>query len=222
MPDDSEQVGQDEIEALLRQSQGAGNDAAPPPATEPAAPSEDASVDQAEIEALLNGGAAPTETQATAPVAPGPSVAPQAAPPTGASSVSPTDIELLLNKAEQALESIDQTEPQTVPQTVLPPGIRSFDFQKFGGTAANTESATLELMRDVQLDMTIELGRTYMQLEEILKLKQGAVVPLDKLAGDPADIFVNGRLIARGEVLVLNDNFCIRVAELIEGENAVA
>lgn len=137
--------------------------------------------------------------------------------PTRDSSISQNDIELLLNKAEQALESIDNPDPQTV----MPAGIRTFEFQKFGGTAANTESATLELMRDVQLDMTIELGRTHMQLDELLKLKQGAVVPLDKLAGDPADIFVNGRLVARGEVLVLNDNFCIRVAELIEGENAL-
>jgi len=215
MADDSDQVGQDEIEALLRQAQDSGGDAAPPPEPEPAAPEEDASsVDQAEIEALLNGGAMPAAPAAQAP----PAATEMAAPSAGASPVSPNDIELLLNKAEQALESIDQAEPQTV----LPPGIRNFDFEKFGGTAANTESATLELMRDVQLDMTIELGRTHMQLEELLKLKQGAVVPLDKLAGDPADIYVNGRLVARGEVLVLNDNFCIRVAELIEGENAVA
>ena len=215
MADDSEQVGQDEIEALLRQSQGGASDA-PPPAPEPAAPEDDASVDQAEIEALLNGGAMPS---APAPAAPAAPVATQApVPPADTPAVSQTDIELLLNKAEQALESIDPVESQTV----LPPGIRTFDFQKFGGTPANAESATLELMRDVQLDMTIELGRTHMQLEDILKLKQGAVVPLDKLAGDPADIYVNGRLVARGEVLVLNDNFCIRVAELIEGENAVA
>jgi len=153
-----------------------------------------------------------------APQAAIPSVGPSVGPSAGANSVSSTDIELLLSKAEQALESIDSTETPSE----LPPGIRTFDFQNFGGTAANTESATLELMRDVQLDMTIELGRTHMQLEELLKLKQGAVVPLDKLAGDPADIYVNGRLVARGEVLVLNDNFCIRVAELIEGENAVA
>ncbi len=218
MADDSEQVGQDEIEALLRQAQDTGGEAAPPAAPEPAAPKEEeSSVDQAEIEALLNGGAA---TVAQAPPAATEVAATNVgvAPPAGASPVSSNDIELLLSKAEQALESIDQPEPQTV----LPPGIRSFDFQKFGGTAANTESATLELMRDVQLDMTIELGRTHMQLEELLKLRQGAVVPLDKLAGDPADIYVNGRLVARGEVLVLNDNFCIRVAELIEGENAVA
>ena len=73
----------------------------------------------------------------------------------------------------------------------------------------------------MQLDLKIELGRTHMQLEDVLRLKQGAVVTLDKLAGDPVDIYANGRLIARGEVLVLNDNFCVRVAELIAGESAL-
>ncbi len=158
-----------------------------------------------------------TQTDAQASGTPSNSASASDPPPAADSPVSQNDIELLLNKAEEALESIDQADAATV----MPPGIRTFEFQKFGGTAANTGSATLELMRDVQLDMTIELGRTHMQLDELLKLKQGAVVPLDKLAGDPADIYVNGRLVARGEVLVLNDNFCIRVAELIEGENAL-
>jgi flagellar motor switch protein FliN/FliY len=130
--------------------------------------------------------------------------------------VSPSDIELLLRKAEQALASIDE------PADGLPPGVQPFKFEDFAGASANSDAATLELMRDVQLDLTIELGRTHMQLEELLKLKQGAVVALDKLAGDPADIYVNGRLIARGEVLVLNDSFCVRVAELIVGESACA
>jgi flagellar motor switch protein FliN/FliY len=131
--------------------------------------------------------------------------------------VSPDDIELLLTKAEEALASIDSGKDANQP---LPVGMRTFDFEKFRGTSANSEAATLELMRDVQLDMTVELGRTHMHLEDVLQLRKGAVVQLDKLAGDPADIFVNGRLIARGEVLVLNDNFCIRVAELIVGEAA--
>lgn len=134
--------------------------------------------------------------------------------------VTQNDIELLLNKAEEALDSIDNSAAS--PDAALPAGIKTFDFKPFSGTAANKESATLELMSDVQLDMTIELGRTHMQLEDVLKLKQGSVVPLDKLAGDPADIYVNGRLVARGEILVLNDNFCIRVAELIVGESACA
>ncbi|HEX6963165.1 MAG TPA: flagellar motor switch protein FliN [Lacipirellula sp.] len=134
----------------------------------------------------------------------------------GDAGVSPDDIELLLRKAEQALASIDE------PAEALPGGVQEFKFQDFAGASPTTEAATLELMRDVQLDLTIELGRTHMHLEDVLKLKQGAVVPLDKLAGDPADIYVNGRLIARGEVLVLNDNFCVRVAELIVGESACA
>ncbi|MDC0936041.1 flagellar motor switch protein FliN [Pirellulales bacterium] len=122
------------------------------------------------------------------------------------------DIEMLLNKAEQALESIDQPESEVLPDA------QNFEFEDFTGTQVGAESVTLELMRDVQLDLTIELGRTHMKLEEVLKLKKGAVVPLDKLAGDPADIYANGRLVARGEVLVLNDNFCVRVAELVEGD----
>jgi flagellar motor switch protein FliN/FliY len=74
----------------------------------------------------------------------------------------------------------------------------------------------------VQLDLKIELGRTQMHLEDVLRLSQGAVVTLDKLAGDPVDIYANGQLIARGEVLVLNDNFCVRVAELISSDDAAA
>ena len=73
----------------------------------------------------------------------------------------------------------------------------------------------------MELDLKIELGRTHMYLEDVLKLRKGSVVPLDKMAGDPVDIYVNGRLIARGEVLVLNDNFCVRVAELIVGANVL-
>lgn len=73
----------------------------------------------------------------------------------------------------------------------------------------------LDILQDVELDLRIELGRTEMLIEEVVALKEGSVVTLDKLAGDPVDILVNGRLIARGEVLVLNDNFCVRVAEIL-------
>ena len=101
----------------------------------------------------------------------------------------------------------------------MPQGIHAFRFEELSGAPASTETATLDLIRDVELDLKIELGRTQMYLEDVLKLRRGSVVPLDKLAGDPVDIYVNGRLIARGEVLVMNDNFCVRVAELIAGAN---
>ena len=76
-------------------------------------------------------------------------------------------------------------------------------------------SASIDLLRDVQLNVKIELGRSHMYIEDILKLGSGSVVELEKLAGDPVDVFVNDRLVARGEVLVLNDNFCVRIGEIV-------
>ena len=227
MADNSEQIGQDEIEQLLNQAKGA----APTPAA-PSSPPADvaASLDQSEIESLMskNDGGSTTVGQndieslinqtASAPAAP---VAPPASPPSpraeqGQGVVNQSDMEFLLDQAERALASAGDLPGEPAP------GVSQFQLKNFGGTPASTEIATLDLVRDVELDLKIELGRTHMHLEEVLKLKKGAVVPLNKLAGDPVDIFVNGRLIARGEVLVLNDNFCVRVAELIAGESAVA
>jgi len=131
------------------------------------------------------------------------------------SQIDQTKIDSLLDEAQQALSALDEPTPR-------PPGVQPFEFQDLAGTTAANESASLDLLRDVQLDLKIELGRTHMQLEDVLRLKQGAVVTLDKLAGDPVDIYANGRLIARGEVLVLNDNFCVRVAELIAAEAGAA
>jgi len=87
-----------------------------------------------------------------------------------------------------------------------------------GALTPNTSGADrqpIDLVGEVEMDLRIELGRTQMRLEEVLHLRGGSVVALDKLAGDPVDVFANGRLIARGEVLVMNDNFCIRVTELV-------
>ena len=84
-----------------------------------------------------------------------------------------------------------------------------------GAAAAAAGGGSLAALDDVELDLRIELGRTRMRLEEVVGLRDGSVVTLDKLAGDPVDVLVNGRLVARGEVLVLNDNFCVRVAEIL-------
>jgi len=90
-----------------------------------------------------------------------------------------------------------------------------FQFQAFEPARTSDVAANLDSLNEVELDLRIELGRTELLIEEVLKLREGSVVPLDKLAGDPVDILVNGRLVARGEVLVLNDNFCVRVAEIL-------
>jgi len=86
------------------------------------------------------------------------------------------------------------------------------------GGSADSENTRpgIDLLGDVELDVSIELGRTEMLVEDVLKLGNGSVIELDKLAGDPVDVYVNHRLVARGEVLVLNDNFCIRISEIID------
>jgi len=123
------------------------------------------------------------------------------------------DIDYLLKRAEEALESIAGSGNFNNG----PPEVVEFQYPEFGGSTPNSEHATLDQISEVELDVKIELGRTNMYLEDILKLRKGSVVALDKIAGDAVDIYVNDRLIARGEVLVMNDNFCVRVAELLAG-----
>jgi flagellar motor switch protein FliN len=75
-------------------------------------------------------------------------------------------------------------------------------------------NTNIDMLLDVPLTITIELGRTEMSLKQALELQQGSVVELDRLAGDPIDVYVNERLIAKGEVVVVDDKFAVRVTEL--------
>jgi flagellar motor switch protein FliN/FliY len=93
----------------------------------------------------------------------------------------------------------------------------SFDLPNFQQVMRDAQVSSIDLLRDVDLNVKIELGRSRMMVEDVLKLSEGSVVELDKLAGDPVDVFVNDRLVARGEVLVLNDNFCVRINEIVAG-----
>jgi flagellar motor switch protein FliN/FliY len=197
---DDEQIGQNDIEELLRQAEG------PASPSQPQAAAGEGSLGQGEVEGLLKNAAAGSASQ---PVA----ISAASTKRDDSRTRVGDDIELLLSQAEQAIASVDD------PMAAELKGLAPFELKDFGGTPASADKATLELLRDVELDLKIELGRTHMYLEEVLKLRKGSVVTLDKLAGDPVDIYVNGRLIAQGEVLVLNDNFCVRVAELISGDD---
>ncbi len=98
---------------------------------------------------------------------------------------------------------------------------RPVELPDFSDEQSANAQRDISVLRDVDLKVHIELGRTMMYIEDILKLAEGSVVALDNLAGDPVDVYVNGRLVARGEVLVLNDNFCVRVSEIVEGPQSV-
>jgi flagellar motor switch protein FliN/FliY len=186
-----------------------------PVATKPAPPPPgdvNNPIGQADIENLLKGslGASPPQPK----TGPGIGVPQGAQEETIDDGVPQGDIDYLLRRAEEALESITSTGGNL---SGGPPEIIEFQFPEFGGSTPNSDHATLDQISEVELDIKIELGRTNMYLEDILRLRKGSVVALDKIAGDAVDIYVNERLIARGEVLVLNDNFCVRVAELLAG-----
>jgi flagellar motor switch protein FliN/FliY len=83
--------------------------------------------------------------------------------------------------------------------------------------AAN--SRNIDLLMDVSMRVTVELGRTRMQLSQVLELQHGSVIELDRLAGDPVDVFVNDCMVARGEVVVVDDKFGVRITEMISARN---
>jgi flagellar motor switch protein FliN/FliY len=188
-----------------------------------------------EIEALMKA-ARSAPASGTAAAAPGnelnvPAIAPPGSPSKSAlETTEPPEArpqsrgrnvsgaEQLLQQAESQLAAAlasDLGRAKGPPAELGPP--RDFRFPDLadGAPESSPPAFPIAALQDVELDLRIELGRTELLIEEVLQLREGTVVPLDKLAGDPVDILVNGRLIARGEVLVLNDNFCVRVAEIL-------
>jgi flagellar motor switch protein FliN/FliY len=80
----------------------------------------------------------------------------------------------------------------------------------------------LELLLDVPLDVTVELGRARMSIQDLLAVGPGSVIELDKLAGEPLDIMVNDRLVARGEAVVVNDKFAVRITDIVSPAERIA
>ena len=103
------------------------------------------------------------------------------------------------------------------PQPVMaaPVDVRSAEFSQFAPEGAPGVPSNLGLILDIPVRVTVELGRTRKTVGEVLNLSPGSVVELDKLAGEPVDVLVNGKLVARGEVVVIDENFGIRVTEIV-------
>ena len=95
------------------------------------------------------------------------------------------------------------------------PNVQSIQFPNLMGGSASTEQGNIGLIMDVFMEMTVELGRTKKQIKEILGMGEGTIIELDKLAGEPVDILVNHKPIAKGEVVVIDENFGVRVTEIL-------
>jgi flagellar motor switch protein FliN/FliY len=91
-----------------------------------------------------------------------------------------------------------------------------------GEAPANIAPGRLDMILDIPVQLTVELGRTKIPIRNLLQLAQGSVVELDRLAGEPLDVLVNGCLIAQGEVVVVNDKFGVRLTDIVSRTERVA
>jgi len=106
---------------------------------------------------------------------------------------------------------MNSTNPEQQEEKVRPAVFSHFDTET---QDVAKKPLNLEMLYDIPLQVTVELGRTTKFVREILELAPGSIIELDKLAGEPVDIYVNRRRIARGEVVVIDENFGVRIAEI--------
>lgn len=110
--------------------------------------------------------------------------------------------------------------PQQAPQQ--PVNVQQAQFASFeASNITQSEARNLNMLLDIPLQVTVELGRTKHSVKEILQLASGSIIELDKLAGEPVDILVNSRLIAKGEVVVIEENFGVRITDIISQSDRI-
>ena len=88
-------------------------------------------------------------------------------------------------------------------------------FQQFGSSVASGTQNDIDMILDIPLKVSVELGRTKLLVNDLLQLGQGSVIELNKLAGDPLEVLVNDKLVARGEVVVVNEKFGVRLTDIV-------
>ena len=219
-PASNKKMSQEEIEAMMAGMAGG----APAPAPEPEA-SSSKKMSQEEIEAMMAGMAAPAAAPAPAP-APQPAPQPAAAAPAAAAAAPATaaDLGAMMAAMMTAMTTAMANNapppppaPAPAPQPKLintkPAPLHDLDPADVLG---KEQAQNLDLIMEVPLQVTVEIGRTQRKVQDILEFSKGSLVVLDKLAGDQVDLFVNGKCVAKGDVVVIDDNFGVRITEIVQ------
>jgi flagellar motor switch protein FliN/FliY len=132
-------------------------------------------------------------------------------------AVAPQYTEVPYNETQQYAGpqyAAPQAMPQRQPQAQVQ--VQQAQFASFeANQLTQSESRNLDMLLDIPLQVTVELGRTKRSVKEILELTSGSIIELDKLAGEPVDILVNSRLVAKGEVVVIDENFGVRITDIV-------
>ena len=113
--------------------------------------------------------------------------------------------------------TLQEGHSMTSVESVQDPAVKgeSYAFNDLQGDSAGNQPANLDFILDIPLDITVQLGQTKMLIHDLLQLGQGSVIELSKPAGDTLEILANNRLIAKGDVVVMNDKYGIRLTEVI-------
>ena len=192
---------------------------APTPAPAPApAASAGGTMSQAEIEAMMAGGIP------AAPAAPAPGAAPAAQPAAPAAAIPPAaagDFGSMMAAMMAAMTTAMANNTAAPPAAPPEPKIINAAQPKMRELSADTrlnqeQKDNLDLILSVSLEVAVEIGRTRRKIQDILSFSKGSLVVLDKLAGDQVDLLVNGQCVAKGDVVVIDDNFGIRITEILQ------
>ncbi|MBR2141855.1 MAG: flagellar motor switch phosphatase FliY [Anaerovibrio sp.] len=178
------------------------------------------------VDFLMNGGAQPEEEPEPAPA---PAAAPPPPPPPAAPAPTPAAAPPPPPQAPPMMAQPQMAQPQMMAQPMYAPPaqyansavlgagvpVQSAQFAPLTNEPIEANTANISLIQDVPLQVTVELGRARKSIKEILEFSTGSIIELDKLAGEPVDIHVNGQLTAKGEVVVIDENFGVRITEIV-------
>ena len=128
-----------------------------------------------------------------------------------------------MQQPQQPQASFHMQQTQQIPSYSMPGiqqpspivDVRPAEFSPISSRAVSGNASKIDLVSDIPVRVTVELGRTRKNISEILAMSTGSIIELDRMAGEPVDVFVNGKLIAKGEVVVIDENFGVRVTEII-------
>lgn len=142
--------------------------------------------------------------------------------------ISPED---LMKLWEEALKEAKMSEETSVSGSEVLSEKKEEKRETFSGEPAKLQELTpkketkvypeLDFILDIPLEISVEIGRTRMIIKDLLKLNQGSIIELEKFAGEPVEVYVNGKLMAKGEVVVVNERFGVRITEIISAQERV-
>lgn len=144
--------------------------------------------------------------------------------------VTETEINNVVSNYEPSIDfgeetkSFQQEQPQTEePQAEETVTIQPVKFASFedSSQAQGEANKNLDLLMDIKLQLTVELGRTELPIKKVLELTRGSIIELEKVAGEPVELYANGKLVAHGEVVVIEDNFGLRITSITEPEERI-